>query len=101
MTSNASGAVQGAPTVTALRVIPVAGHDGMLLNLFKGGLRALTGLISKGSPNAARIHASTVRSKPPAWTSASNRTASASGPAHCSAASTACSGVIFTCALAA
>jgi glucarate dehydratase len=33
MTSNASGAVQGAPIVTALRVIPVAGHDGMLMNL--------------------------------------------------------------------
>jgi glucarate dehydratase len=28
-----SGAVRGAPTVTALRVIPVAGHDGMLMNL--------------------------------------------------------------------
>jgi glucarate dehydratase len=28
-----SRAVRGAPTVTALRVIPVAGHDGMLMNL--------------------------------------------------------------------
>ena len=33
MTSIASGAAHGAPTVTALRVIPVAGHDGMLMNL--------------------------------------------------------------------
>jgi glucarate dehydratase len=33
MTPTDSGAVQGAPTVTALRVIPVAGHDGMLMNL--------------------------------------------------------------------
>jgi glucarate dehydratase len=28
-----AGAVRGTPTITALRVIPVAGHDGMLLNL--------------------------------------------------------------------
>lgn len=28
-----SGAVRGTPVVTALRVIPVAGHDGMLMNL--------------------------------------------------------------------
>jgi glucarate dehydratase len=28
-----SSAARGAPTVTALRVIPVAGHDGMLMNL--------------------------------------------------------------------
>ncbi|PQA76201.1 glucarate dehydratase [Rhodoferax sp. TS-BS-61-7] len=33
MTTPQSGAVHGAPTVTALRVIPVAGHDGMLMNL--------------------------------------------------------------------
>ncbi|MBX9833642.1 MAG: glucarate dehydratase [Burkholderiaceae bacterium] len=33
MTHPESGAVHGAPTVTALRVIPVAGHDGMLMNL--------------------------------------------------------------------
>ena len=33
MTQPASGATRGAPTVTALRVIPVAGHDGMLMNL--------------------------------------------------------------------
>ena len=33
MTTPQSGAVRGAPTVTALRVIPVAGHDGMLMNL--------------------------------------------------------------------
>ncbi|MEY4345810.1 MAG: hypothetical protein RL032_1642, partial [Pseudomonadota bacterium] len=33
MTPTDSGAVQGAPTITALRVIPVAGHDGMLMNL--------------------------------------------------------------------
>ena len=33
MTPTESGAVRGAPTVTALRVIPVAGHDGMLMNL--------------------------------------------------------------------
>lgn len=33
MTPSQSGAVRGAPTVTALRVIPVAGHDGMLMNL--------------------------------------------------------------------
>ncbi|OYQ41864.1 glucarate dehydratase [Rhodoferax sp. TH121] len=33
MTPSESGAVRGAPTVTALRVIPVAGHDGMLMNL--------------------------------------------------------------------
>ncbi len=37
-----------------------APDNSMLLNLFKGGLRALTGLISKGSPNAARIQAATV-----------------------------------------
>jgi glucarate dehydratase len=33
MTPSNSGAVHGAPTITALRVIPVAGHDGMLMNL--------------------------------------------------------------------
>jgi glucarate dehydratase len=33
MTPTESGAVRGAPTITALRVIPVAGHDGMLMNL--------------------------------------------------------------------
>lgn len=33
MTPTATCAVQGAPSVTALRVIPVAGHDGMLMNL--------------------------------------------------------------------
>ncbi len=33
MIQNQTGAVHGAPTVTALRVIPVAGHDGMLMNL--------------------------------------------------------------------
>ncbi|APW41929.1 glucarate dehydratase [Rhodoferax saidenbachensis] len=33
MTQPDSGAVRGAPTITALRVIPVAGHDGMLMNL--------------------------------------------------------------------
>ena len=33
MTTPQSGATQRAPTVTALRVIPVAGHDGMLMNL--------------------------------------------------------------------
>ena len=33
MTQPASGATRRAPTVTALRVIPVAGHDGMLMNL--------------------------------------------------------------------
>lgn len=33
MTPSESGAVRGAPTVAALRVIPVAGHDGMLMNL--------------------------------------------------------------------
>ncbi|MDE2418895.1 MAG: glucarate dehydratase [Burkholderiales bacterium] len=33
MNPTESGAVHGAPTVTALRVIPVAGHDGMLMNL--------------------------------------------------------------------
>jgi glucarate dehydratase len=33
MNSASSGVVRGAPTVTSLRVIPVAGHDGMLLNL--------------------------------------------------------------------
>lgn len=33
MTPSESGAVRGAPIVTALRVIPVAGHDGMLMNL--------------------------------------------------------------------
>ena len=33
MTPTESGAVHGAPTITALRVIPVAGHDGMLMNL--------------------------------------------------------------------
>lgn len=33
MTSTESGAVRGTPVITALRVIPVAGHDGMLMNL--------------------------------------------------------------------
>jgi glucarate dehydratase len=33
MNHTSSGAVHGAPTITALRVIPVAGHDGMLMNL--------------------------------------------------------------------
>jgi len=33
MTPTESGAVRGAPTITALRVVPVAGHDGMLMNL--------------------------------------------------------------------
>ncbi|WP_296510580.1 glucarate dehydratase [Rhodoferax sp.] len=33
MTASESSATRGAPTVTALRVIPVAGHDGMLMNL--------------------------------------------------------------------
>ena len=33
MTTPQSGAVRGAPTITALQVIPVAGHDGMLMNL--------------------------------------------------------------------
>lgn len=33
MTSPESGAVRGTPVITALRVIPVAGHDGMLMNL--------------------------------------------------------------------
>jgi glucarate dehydratase len=33
MTHSPSGTVRGTPTVTALQVIPVAGHDGMLLNL--------------------------------------------------------------------
>lgn len=37
-----------------------AADNNMLLNLFKGGLRVLTGLISKGAPNAARIQAATV-----------------------------------------
>ncbi len=33
MTPIETGAVRGTPVVTALRVIPVAGHDGMLMNL--------------------------------------------------------------------
>ncbi|MDR7308246.1 glucarate dehydratase [Rhodoferax saidenbachensis] len=33
MTTPQSGATQRAPTITALQVIPVAGHDGMLMNL--------------------------------------------------------------------
>jgi len=33
MTSTESGAVRGTPVITDLRVIPVAGHDGMLMNL--------------------------------------------------------------------
>ena len=33
MSTTHTGTVQGAPTITALKVIPVAGHDGMLLNL--------------------------------------------------------------------
>ncbi|QDL53825.1 glucarate dehydratase [Rhodoferax aquaticus] len=33
MTSSENPSVRGAPVVTALRVIPVAGHDGMLMNL--------------------------------------------------------------------
>jgi hypothetical protein len=46
--------------LTQYRYAPAAPDNAMLLNLFKGGLRALTGLISKGSPNAARIQSSTV-----------------------------------------
>lgn len=36
-----------------------APDNGMLMQLVRGGLRAVTGLISKGSPNAARIQTST------------------------------------------
>lgn len=44
---------------TQYRYTQGSGDNAMLLNLFKGGLRALTGLISKGSPSAARIQAAT------------------------------------------
>ncbi|TFZ03058.1 hypothetical protein EZ313_17750 [Ramlibacter henchirensis] len=36
-----------------------APDNGMLLQMIRGGFRAVTGLISKGSPNAARIQTST------------------------------------------
>jgi len=36
-----------------------APDNGMLMQLVRGGFRAVTGLISKGSPNAARIQTST------------------------------------------
>jgi hypothetical protein len=36
-----------------------ASNNSMVLQLFRGGFRALTGLISKNSPNAARIQTST------------------------------------------
>jgi hypothetical protein len=36
-----------------------ATNNSMVLQLFRGGLRALTGLIAKSSPNAARIQTST------------------------------------------
>jgi glucarate dehydratase len=33
MNQTESGAMRGAPAITHFRVIPVAGHDGMLMNL--------------------------------------------------------------------
>lgn len=45
--------------MTQFRYSQGAADNSMLLNLIKGGLRALTGLISKSSPNAARIQTST------------------------------------------
>jgi hypothetical protein len=36
-----------------------ASTNSMVLNLFRGGLRAITGLISKNSPNAARMRTTT------------------------------------------
>lgn len=36
-----------------------ANDNSMVLNLLKGGLRALTGLINKGQPNAARLQTAT------------------------------------------
>ncbi len=36
-----------------------ADNNSMVMSLLRGGLRAVTGLISKGSPNAARIQTST------------------------------------------
>jgi hypothetical protein len=36
-----------------------AQDNGMVMNLLRGGLRAITGLISKSSPNAARIQTNT------------------------------------------
>ncbi len=36
-----------------------AADNGMVISMFRGGLRAITGLIAKGSPNAARIQTNT------------------------------------------
>lgn len=36
-----------------------AADNGMVINMLRGGLRAITGLIAKGSPNAARIQTNT------------------------------------------
>jgi hypothetical protein len=36
-----------------------APDNGMVINMLRGGLRAITGLIAKGSPNAARIQTNT------------------------------------------
>ena len=36
-----------------------ASDNGMVISMLRGGLRAITGLISKGSPNAARIQTNT------------------------------------------
>lgn len=44
---------------TQYRYAQGAADNSMLLNLLKGGLRTLTGLISKGAPNAARIQTAT------------------------------------------
>jgi len=45
--------------VKTYNFVPAAESNSMVLQLLRGGLRAVTGLISKGSPDAAKIQTST------------------------------------------
>jgi hypothetical protein len=45
--------------LTQFKYQQAAQDNSMVINMLRGGLRAITGLISKGSPNAARIQTNT------------------------------------------
>jgi hypothetical protein len=45
--------------LTQFKYQQAAPDNSMVINMLRGGLRAITGLISKGSPNAARIQTNT------------------------------------------